>query len=489
MLANYSKELRWSYLGSLALAVLQVASTSIMARLLTPADFGIMAVVLVLSRAMGYFAQFGVARALVQKDTLDTDEIRGAWTVAFTCGLVSTLAMFAGASWLARFFHQETAAAAIRLFSFNFLLQAITLTPTALLRRRLRIKRLAMIETLAFVVGQFALGVPAACLGAGYWAIVLSMLGQSLVLALACFVSAPHSLRPSLHFSRYSSLVSFGGKASGVSLVEFFSASADTFTLGKIASATSLGLYNRAFMLINLPLQYLWNGLQKVLFPALARQQNDALQLRQMIEDATRIFSAVVIPAGIGAALSAHSIVLSVLGDQWNDAIPVLQWLCLAAVFNCLSHIPALLTEAVGKFAAKAYAQAAVLVAMVAGVYAGAKYGIAAAAIAVAAVEGFRCLALLLVCTQMLHCSPVRIARAWLPGTGAGVPVGVTAGLIDRSMLLPEVPAIRLALAIVSCALVLLAYYRVFYPRSVLRSLSALAGIRRESYVRRAAAA
>ncbi|HKT69227.1 MAG TPA: oligosaccharide flippase family protein, partial [Terriglobales bacterium] len=95
MLANYSKELRWSYLGSLALAVLQVASTSIMARLLTPADFGIMAVVLVLSRAMGYFAQFGVARALVQKDTLDTDEIRGAWTVAFTCGLVSTLAMFA----------------------------------------------------------------------------------------------------------------------------------------------------------------------------------------------------------------------------------------------------------------------------------------------------------------------------------------------------------------------------------------------------------
>ncbi len=489
MLADYSNELRWSYLGSLALGVVQIASTSIMARLLTPADFGIMAVVLVLSRAMGYFAQFGVARALVQKETIDEDEIRGAWTVAFTCGLVSTLAMFAGAGWFARFFHQETATAAIQLFSFNFLLQAIALTPAALLRRRLRIKRLAMMETLAFVVGQFVLGVPAACLGAGYWAIVLSMLGQSLVLAVACFVSAPHCLRPSLDFSRYRSLVSFGGKASGVSVVEFLSASADTFTLGKIASATSLGLYNRAFMLINLPLQYLWNGLQKVLFPALAREQSDAVQLRRMVEDATRIFSAVVIPVGIGAALSAHSIVLSVLGSQWNDAIPVLQWLCLAAVFNCLSHISALLTEAVGKFAAKAYAQSAVLVAMVAGVYCGAKYGVAAAAMAVAAVECFRCLALLLVCARLLGCSPLRMARAWLPGLGAGIAVGLTAALIDHSVFLNELPAIRLALAIVSCSLVLLAYYRVFYSRSVLRSLSALAGTGRESYISRAAAA
>jgi lipopolysaccharide exporter len=489
MLTQYSNELRWSYMGSLALGSLQVASTSIMARMLTPADFGIMAVVLVLSRAMGYFAQFGVARALVQKKHIDEDDIPGAWTVAFTCGLTSTLAMFAGAGWFARFFHQETATAAIQLFSLNFLLQAIALTPAALLRRRLRIKRLAAIETLAFVTGQFVLGVPAACLGAGYWAIVLSMLGQSLVLAVASFVAAPHSLRPSLNFARYRSLVFFGGKASGVSVIEYLSASADTFTLGKVASATSLGLYNRAFMLINLPLEYLWNGLQKVLFPALSRQQNDAVRLRQMVEDAMRIFSAMVIPLGIGAALSARSIVLSVLGGQWHDAVPVFQWLCLAAVFNCLSHIPALMTEAVGKFAAKAYAQAAVLVAMVAGVYSGAKYGIAAAAMAVAAVEGFRCLALLLVCARMLGCSPLGMVRAWLPGAGAGTAVGLTAALIDYSVALPEFPAARLALAIVCCSLVLLAYYRVFYPLSVLRPLSALAGMQRESYVGRRAAA
>ena len=489
MLVDYSRELRWSYIGSLTLGVLQLVSTSIMARLLTPEDFGIMAVVLVLSRAMGYFAQFGVARALIQKEHIDEEEIRGAWTIAFTCGLVSALAMFAGASWFARFFHQETATATIQLFSFNFLLQAAALTPAALLRRRLRIKRLAAIETFAFVIGQFVLGVPAACLGAGYWAIVLSMLGQSLVLAVGSFVAAPHSLRPSLNFARYRSLVSFGGKASGVSVIEYLSASADTFTLGKVASASSLGLYNRAFMLINLPLQYLSDGLKKVLFPALSREQNDAVRLRQLVEDAMRIFSAVVIPVGIGAALSARAIVLSVLGDQWNDAIPVLQWLCLAAVFNCLSHIPALLTEAVGKFAAKAYAQAAVLAAMVVGVCSGAKYGIAAAAMAVAAVECFRCLALLLVCTRMLRCSPLRMARAWMPGGGGGIAVGLIAALIDHSAAFSELRAVRLALAIVCCSLVLVAYYRAFYPQSVLHPLSAFAGIGRESYAGRAAAA
>ncbi|HEV2115392.1 MAG TPA: oligosaccharide flippase family protein, partial [Terriglobales bacterium] len=361
MLADYSRALRWSYLGSLTLGVLQIASTSIMARLLTPTDFGIMAVVLVLSRAMGYFAQFGVARALVQKHTVDDDDIRVAWTMALTCGLVSTLTMYAGASWFARFFQQETATSVIRLFAFNFLLQAIALTPAALLRRRLRIKRLAIIEAAAFVIGQFALGVPAACLGAGYWAIVLAMVGQSLVLALASFAAAPHSLRLSFDLSRYSSLLFFGGKASGVSVIEYLSASADTFILGKLVSSTSLGLYNRAYMLIFLPLQYLSNGLQKVLYPALAREQKDGVRLQELVLAATSIFSAVVIPLGTGAALSARSIVLSVLGSQWNDAVPVFQWLCLAAVFNCLSHIPALMTEAVGKFSAKACAQSAVL--------------------------------------------------------------------------------------------------------------------------------
>lgn len=460
-----------------------------MARLLTPADFGIMAVVLVLSRAMGYFAQFGVARALVQKGTIEEEEIRGAWTVAFACGLVTTLAMFVGAGWFARFFHQETATAAIRLFSFNFLLQAVTLTPAALLRRRLRIKRLAAIETLAFLIGQFAIGVPSACLGAGYWAIVLSMLGQSLVLAVASFVAAPHSLRPSLNFGRYSSLVFFGGKASGVSVIEFLSASADTFTLGKVASASSLGLYNRAFMLINLPLQYLWNGLQKVLFPALAREQNDYLRLERLVMDAARVFSTLAIPLGIGAALSARSIVLSILGGQWNDAIPVFQWLCLAAVCSCLSHLPALVMEAVGKFAGKACVQAVALLGMIAGVYCGARYGIAAAAMAVAAVECVRCLALVLLCTSTLGWSPLCLVRAWLPGAGGGIAVGIAAALIDHSVALPELPVLRLALALVSCSLVLLAYYRGFHPESVLRPLRALAGTAGESCAGHAAAA
>lgn len=488
MLTQYSRELRWSYLGSFTLGALQVVSTSIMARLLTPADFGVMAVVLVLSRALGYFAQFGVARALIQKERIDEDEVRGAWTVALICGLASALAMFAGAGWFARFFHQETATAAIRLFSFNFLLQAIALTPAALLRRRLRLKRLAVIESLAFVIGQFALGVPAAWMGAGYWAIVLSMLGQSLVLALASFIAAPHSLRPSLNLGCYGSLLSFGGKASGVSVIEYLSASSDTFILGKVASATSLGLYNRAYLLIYLPLQYLSNGLQKVLFPALAREQKDGVRLQELVLAATGVFSAVVIPVGTGAALSARSIVLSILGSQWNDSIPVFQWLCLAAVFNCLSHISALLTEAVGKFAAKAYVQSAVLAGMVGGVYSGAKYGIAAAAMAVAAAECFRCFALLLVCTRLLRCPPLRLARAWLPGVGAGIAVGFTAALIDRLRVLPELPAARLVLAIISCSLVLLACYGVFYPQSVLRPLLSLAGARKENDVRVAAA-
>ncbi|HJT00352.1 MAG TPA: lipopolysaccharide biosynthesis protein [Terriglobales bacterium] len=482
MLVDYSRELRWSYIGSFALGVLQIASTSIMARLLTPADFGIMAVVLVLSRALGYFAQLGVARALVQKETIDEEEIRGAWTVALTCGLLSTLAMFGGASWFARFFHQEAATAAIRLFSFNFLLQAVALTPAALLRRRLHIKRLAGIETLAFVIGQFALGVPAACLGAGYRAIVLSMLGQSLVLAVVSFAAASHSLRPSFSFRRYSSLIFFGGKASGVSVIEYLSASADTFTLGKVASATSLGLYNRAFLLINLPLQYLSDGLKKVLFPALAREQNDAVRLRQLIVDATRTFSAVVIPVGIGAAFSARPIVLTVLGEKWSDAVPVFQWLCLAAVFNCLSHISALSTEAVGKFCGKAWAQSAVAVTMLVAVYEASKYGIAAAGIAVAVVEAFRCILLLLISTRLLKCSPLRIVRTWAPGLGGAVAVGLTAALIDRATMLPTSPLIRLVLAIMSCTVVLFAYYRVFYAQAVLLPMSALVASGRREY-------
>jgi hypothetical protein len=107
----------------------------------------------------------------------------------------------------------------------------------------------------------------------------------------------------------------------------------------------------------------------------------------------------------------------------------------------------------------------------------------------VAAVECFRCLALLLVCTRMLRCSPLHMAGAWLPGAGAGIAVGLTAALIDHAVALPDLPAVRLVLAIASCSIVLVAYYRGFHPQSVLQPLSALVGMRQESYVGRAAAA
>ena len=488
MLSQYSKELRWSYTASASIGVLQVVSTSAMARLLRPADFGVMALIMTLYSVMNYFAQFGVGRALVQKKTIAEEEVRGAFTVAVALGLACAGLMFIAAPAFTRFFHQAQATSALRLYSLSFILQGLAMTPVALLRRQLRIKRLAILDISAFVIGQFAFGIPAAYFGAGFWALIFSALAQSLVLAAGAYAAVRHSLRPLFRVSRYKDLLLFGGKASGLSVVEYLNGTADTFTLARMVSATSLGLYNRGFMLINLPLQYFSNGLQKVLLPALSREQHDLARMRVFVTDATRSFAAIVIPMGIGAALSARAMVFSVLGAKWGEAVPVFQWLCVAAVFNCLSHISGLQTEAMGKFRGKAAVQLTVLLAMVTGVYFGARYGIVTAAMAVAAVECFRCISLLMVATRLLECSPLRMLQAWVPGIGAAVVVGLTAALVDRfGMLLA--PVVRLLVAITGCSLALIAYYRAFYPQTVLLPLSTIFGSRMERYVRRTLAA
>jgi hypothetical protein len=119
---------------------------------------------------------------------------------------------------------------------------------------------------------------------------------------------------------------------------------------------------------------------------------------------------------------------------------------------------------------------------MLVAVYEASKYGIAAAGIAVAVVEAFRCILLLLISTRLLKCSPLRIVRTWAPGLGGAVAVGLTAALIDRATMLPTSPLIRLVLAIMSCTVVLFAYYRVFYAQAVLLPMSALVASGRREY-------
>jgi O-antigen/teichoic acid export membrane protein len=484
MLEQYSQELRWSYLGSVCICVLQVASTAVMARLLTPADFGIMALIVVLYRFMNYFAQFGVGRALVQKKTIEPDDVRGALTLAITFGVAFSILMLAGAPLFARYFRQAHATGAIQLYALNFLLQAFAITPMALLRRQFRMKRLAVIETVAFASGQFAFGFPAAYFGAGYWAIIFSTLAQSLVLAAAAYASVQHSLWPLFDLRRYQEILNFGGKISGMNIVFCLSASADTFALGRLVSATSLGLYNRSFTIINWPLQYFSDGLQKVMGSAMSREQHDLPRLRHLVANATRSFSAIVIPVGTAAAFSAHSIVFTILGGQWSETIPIFRWICLGAVLGCLTHIPHYQAEAMGRFSGMTVVEIGVLFGTVTGVYLGAKFGIVMVAMAIAIVQGFRCLGMLSVSTRLLKCSPLDVIREWIPGTGAGVLVGAAAFLVEQfGSALP--PVARLAIATAACSCVLIGYYRFVHPQTVLLPLSVMFGSRIEQYVRR----
>lgn len=337
--------LRWSYLGAGINAVFQLVFTAILARLLKPDAFGLVAMATVILSFGQYFSQLGVGRALVQRREISDTDVRTAFTSSTLLGGAFTAAFWLAAPLATLLFDDSEVVPILRALSLSFFLTALSITALALLQRHLRYRAVALVESVAYVVGYGPVGIALAVHGFGPWSLVIAALSQTAIMAAASNVACRYPRRPALDRTSLAGLYSFGSRVSVISVFEFLSLNLTSIWIGSRLGAAALGVFNRAYTLINVPAYYFTASLSRVMFSAMSRVQGETAKLRTNYLPMTTVFAALVMPACWGAAAASREIVLVVLGPQWIEAIPVFAVLALAAPFTFLATLSGVMSE------------------------------------------------------------------------------------------------------------------------------------------------
>ena len=344
---------RWSLLSSLGAALSQIPQTIVMSRLLTPRDFGVMAVGLVMLRFVSYFAQGGLSSALIQRPSIDREDVRAAVALALLASAVGYGVFFALAPLGTLVLHDDEIVGVSRVLALAFVIAALGSVSTALLRRELRLGTLGGIELAGQVVGSWGVGVTLALAGAGVWSLVGSALAQGAITAGASYAAVRHDVRPLWDGARIRAFASFGSMVSLTGFLEFLAGNIDLLVAGRRFGAAGLGQYSRAWTLASLPMEHLSNAGSKALFPAFSQLQHDPERLRTAFLD-----SVAIITAALGATVTVIMVVATpavplLLGAQWSAAAHVLPVVAAASAVALLSHLPAVLAAALGRLRRK----------------------------------------------------------------------------------------------------------------------------------------
>jgi O-antigen/teichoic acid export membrane protein len=476
--AQTASGLRWSYVGTAALLVANLAYIAIISRLLGPVAFGLMALANLVVLFAQYFVRMGIASALVQRPTLTGDEVRAASTAGLALG-----AFCFGAVWLltpliSGLFHQPTLSPVLRVLALSFLPEGWSMTGMGLLRREHRFRELSIITAGTYVLGFLVVGVGLALLGAGVWSLVAGALVSNVSQAVWQYALLRHPVRPPVRLGPYRSICGYGMRLSGAHVMDYAGSNLDTLVVGRFTGTAVLGQYSRGYTLVFQPLgYYLTQALTSVLFSSLSRIQRDTARLRKAFLSVLELGAVVLFPICAGMAVAAPQLVLAVLGPQWNLVAALVPWFAVAGGCAVVSRFSQSVAEARADLKASMGVQVVYLVVLASCLALALQFrsrGVWVFAAAVAAGEMLRHLGYLALMRRLLGLSAVEVARSYAPAAFASAGVALVIAVVQR-LLAGSLPSLLVLAAEIAAGALALALCVRFSP---------LPGIRRELRMR-----
>ena len=305
-------------------------STLVVARLLSPSDYGIVAMAMIFLGLLDILTDAGLGAALVQVERLERRQAEA--TLGATClvGAAAVALTLAGAPVWAAVQGEPRLPPVLWLLSGGVVLTAVGAVPFALLQRRLEFGRIARAQVVQGLVTAI-ITVVGALLAGSYWALVAGFLVGRIVFTALIFSAEPIRPRWPSRDAGVTRLLRFGGTLSGERLVHYLRSNVDLALIGARLGDQPLGLYVMGMTLARMPIDKLGSAIIPVAFPVFSRLQHDLPELRRYFVGLTVGTFALVFPAAFGILSIAHLLVPTVLGDHWSGAVLPLQ---IAAFFT-----------------------------------------------------------------------------------------------------------------------------------------------------------
>jgi PST family polysaccharide transporter len=306
--------------------ILRLGSLMVLARLLTPKDFGLVGMVTAFTGVLTLFRDFGLSSAAIQRPTVTQEQLSTLFWINLLVGAVLAVLSVALAPFIAVFYHEPRLIGITDVLALGFLFNAAGVQHSALLQREMRFTALAVINTIGLIIGT-AIAIGGARAGSGYWALVIMTVTMPLVSTVGFWLATAWIPGAPRRRSGIRSMVHFGGAITLNGLVAYIATNCDKILLGRFWGVDALGMYGRAYQLVNIPTDNLNQAAGEVAFSALSRLQDDPQRLRNYFLKGYSLVLALTVPITFACALFASDITLVLLGPKWIAGAPILRLL------------------------------------------------------------------------------------------------------------------------------------------------------------------
>ena len=299
--------------------VLQMASTILLARLLTPADFGLVAMVTAITGFVELFMDLGLSMATIQRAQITHAQVTTLFWINLALG-TSLMALTAALAPAVAWFYEEPRLLPVTIaLATGFVLGGLGAQHQALLRRHMRFASLASVDVSANLAGAVA-AVAAALAGLGVWSLVVQRLVASLCTSVGLWIASRWRPGFTFRWSAVRPMLALGGHLTGFNTINYFARNADNVLIGRWWGPGPLGLYARAYQLLLLPLQQINSPISSVAIPALSRLQGEPDRFRSFYLQVLSLIASITMPLVVLMTVLSDEIVALVLGPQWEGA-------------------------------------------------------------------------------------------------------------------------------------------------------------------------
>ena len=337
----------WNLAGSIARYGAGFIINIVLARILGPEPYGLVAVAYIFISIGNLIIDSGLNSGLVQKREINDKDIHYVLTIQLFLAFIIGGLIIGMAPLIAKFYQQPAIIPVLQVLTTALFFQAASQTSTALLKRKLNFKRIQQAQITAYLVGYLGIGLPLAYSGYGVWSLVFAQLIQSLLYLGFVYTIVRHSL--GFVFRDSGGISGFGINILGANIANWIISNYDNTSIGWAYGTTSLGLYGRAWTLAMTPIGVVVNSAQSVLFSASSKLQGSVELIKDAFLGVFTIFGITLFPFSICEALVAYDLIQFVYGDKWLKAAPIMEVLPLAMPFFALMALQGPVLAGLGK--------------------------------------------------------------------------------------------------------------------------------------------
>lgn len=309
--------------------VISLVVAGVLARLLTPDDFGIVAIATVIIAFFSIFTDMGISPAIVQNKALTEKDLSDIFSFTLWMGAGLSVLFFA-ASWpIAAYYESPILRTLCQLLCVNLFFASATIVPNALFFKNKEFKFIAL-RSFAVQVASGTAAVIAALNGAGLYALIISPILSSILLFIISLKRYPQHPAMTLGWGALRKIFSYSAYQFLFNVINYFSRNLDKLLMGRYMSLSQLGYYDKSYRLMMLPLQNIAYVVSPVMHPIFSEMQNDLRKLADSYRKVVRLLALIGLPLSVVLWFTAQELVLIIFGDQWQPSVPVFRILALS---------------------------------------------------------------------------------------------------------------------------------------------------------------